>query len=56
MSTTTSPTSARPREAILAELMNLRFHAGRMTVKSQGYELTHDAINDLLVELGYPEP
>ena len=48
--TTTAP---RTREAILAELANLRAHAGRMTVKSPGYEPLHDAINDLLTELGY---
>ena len=53
MSMIGSPTTARPREQILAELMNLRFHAGRMTVKSPGYESTHDAINALLTELGY---
>ena len=41
----------RTREDVLRELANLRAQAGRMTVKSAGYEPLHDAINDRLDEL-----
>lgn len=46
-------TEARPRETVLRELANVRAQAGRMTVKSPGYKKLHEAINDLLGELGY---
>jgi len=44
-------TTTRTREQIHRELANLRAQAGRMTVKSPGYDRMHDAINDRLDEL-----
>lgn len=43
--------ATRTRDDVLRELTNCQLQAGRMTVKSPGYEPLHDAINGLLDEL-----
>ena len=43
--------ATRTRDDVLRELANVRAHAGRMTVKHDGYGKAHEAINALLDEL-----